>query len=1014
MGLRIQAYLVSALTALSAAYASALGLGEIKLNSALNQPLDAEIKLLQVRDLTEKEIIVGLASQEEFDRLGIDRPHYLADLAFSVDLNTADGAVVKVRSLKPVREPFLDFIVQAQWPSGRLLREYTLLIDLPVFSGEQDAAPVRSAPQARTEAQPVSRPTSPAQEAVAPVSDVASPEPREPTMPGGSGGEEYGPVAPNENLWGIASRSRPDSSVTIQQTMLAIQRANPDAFINENINLLRRGAVLRIPAKEDIQSLTGGDAVRMVAEQNRAWTEQRAPATGRAQLQGSKTEPVTPPEESEPEGRVKLVAPPTAESETPQGLGASEEATTSALETELAVAQEQFDAARRERSELRSRRTAMDDQIDTIEKLLAVSNEELRELELAARQMNEGSLNDTGTAQQTDTAAPAGEMASEPEQATVTSESAQPPAKQETASTPKPPVATAPSGPSLMDTLMDNLLYIVLGLAAIAVAVGAFFYMRHQNSGFDDEDLEELPTDFTRRNLDDAEDADVREDDKTVIAPFKAQQDSDTSDDEFFEQDVEPGLEAETEDVVAECDIHLAYGQFEQAEEKLKKALYREPENNSVRLKLLEVYTAQQDGEKFDQEYARLQVVGSREALERAESLRESIVGIGPFDEGSHDTSEFRKAIAGGAVIAGGVAAAHALADDEDALKSDDETAFEDSFDLDLPETSENEDYTEILELDLDEDEDDDKTVMGFQRSQEEAGLTTVGADEVAEDDTTFDLDLDDEDLTVTAGREDLDSLDSDTDLNPDSVDFDLGEDFDEPVREDRGTLADKVSAESGSEGLILDDEQAFNADSATPFSLGLEETDFTDEETDFTVADTEAERGELDAELPDDFNLEELDSDLDDLAGSFDGDFSDLDDSASDNAMEPLSTSAEDFAELELDDDILAEDEMDLDGAYLAEDADEVSPLETREETLVSRSDVDDFQLPEFDPDEDDDTNLGFLSDSDETATKLDLARAYIDMGDADGAKDILDEILEEGDSDQKKEAETLMTKIG
>src|SRR5690606_755641 len=133
MGLRIQALLVSVFAAFAAVYASALGLGEIKLNSALNQPLDAEIRLLQVRDLNEKEIVVGLASQEAFQRLGIGRPHFLTDLSFSVDLQSASGPVIKVTTLKPIREPFLDFIVQAQWPSGKLLREYTLLIDLPVF-----------------------------------------------------------------------------------------------------------------------------------------------------------------------------------------------------------------------------------------------------------------------------------------------------------------------------------------------------------------------------------------------------------------------------------------------------------------------------------------------------------------------------------------------------------------------------------------------------------------------------------------------------------------------------------------------------------------------------------------------------------------------------------------------------------------------------------------------------------------------------------------------------------------
>src|SRR5690606_18246067 len=118
------------------------------------------IRLLQVRDLNEKEIVVGLASQEEFQRLGIERPHFLTDLSFSVDLQSASGPVIKVTTLKPIREPFLDFIVQAQWPSGKLLREYTLLIDLPVFSGDQPARaatpPARTTPE--TAPAPVRRP----------------------------------------------------------------------------------------------------------------------------------------------------------------------------------------------------------------------------------------------------------------------------------------------------------------------------------------------------------------------------------------------------------------------------------------------------------------------------------------------------------------------------------------------------------------------------------------------------------------------------------------------------------------------------------------------------------------------------------------------------------------------------------------------------------------------------------------------------------------------------------------
>ena len=149
MGLRIRALLVSAATTFCSVGALALGLGEIKLNSALNQPLNAEIQLLQVRELTDEQISIGLASRAEFDRLGVERPQFLTDLVFRVDLNAPGGPVVRITSLKPVREPFLDFVINANWPSGKLLREYTLLVDLPVFTGarQQAVEPAPAAPR---------------------------------------------------------------------------------------------------------------------------------------------------------------------------------------------------------------------------------------------------------------------------------------------------------------------------------------------------------------------------------------------------------------------------------------------------------------------------------------------------------------------------------------------------------------------------------------------------------------------------------------------------------------------------------------------------------------------------------------------------------------------------------------------------------------------------------------------------------------------------------------------------
>ncbi len=1016
MGLRIQALLVSVFTAFAAVYASALGLGEIKLNSALNQPLDAEIRLLQVRDLTEKEIIIGLASQDEFQRLGIERPHYLTDLSFAVDLGASGGPVVKVSTLKPIREPFLDFIVQAQWPSGKLLREYTLLIDLPVFSGDQPAQ-AAAPPPARPAPEPA-RPTAPVRDTVeqrpAPV-DTGRPgttDRARDAAPQADFANEYGPVAPNENLWSIATRSRPDNTVTVQQTMLAIQRLNPQAFINENINLLRRGEVLRLPSKDDIVSLDNREAIQRVAEQNQIWSE-RAEAA-RAQLQGTRTEQPRPEVPVQPEGRVKLTTPTESTSEAAQGSGGSDAAASlEAKENELAIAQEQFDAARRERSEIRSRRAALDAQAETLERLLEVSSEELRMLELAAGQMNEA-----GRAAE-ETVAPTPDVAEAPVAPDTAAQT-----QEDVAELPRTVPPSRPSR-SFVDLLMDNLLYIGGALGLLLVGVAVFLYMRGRDDGFDSDDFDSLPDNFAGMNFDDAEDVDVQEDDKTVVLGADGNGEDDRT--EVMEPEAF-SREAETEDVVAECDIHIAYGQYDQAEEKLTAALEREPRNTAVHLKLLEVYAAQQDGERFDDAYARLRLLDSREALDRAQSLRTTIQGIEPFDDKKHDPAGFSAVLAGSGAALAGAEAARSLSDDDSmADASADDDALD--FDLDLDGSLDDLDAA----LGQDEEEPEDKTVLAF-RDQDTATEETLD----------LDFDLDDLDGLGDLDQSDLEDADAFLqsseieDSGSDGVDFDLDEDFEGSLDsgEDGGTLAEKVSAETGEEGLVLDEDSLADYGADTPLSPGIEETDFLNMDGD-ELDLVGGERDGLDDDLADDFNLDDLDHDLDELAGSFDGDFEDLEATTNEGGMEPLATVAEefsgDFSDLEEPD---SDDESGIDGmdetdeqvvideAVKADERTLPDAIELSDDGLDGYAETDDatpvaggaseFELPDFDPEEDDDTNLGFLSDSDETATKLDLARAYIDMGDADGAKDILDEILEEGDNDQRKEAENLMAKLG
>ena len=118
----------------------ALGLGEIKLNSSLNEPLDAEVQLTSIGELTDIEILVGLGSPRDFKNAGVERLFLLTDLNFSVDLANRAQPVLRITSKKPIREPYLNFLVEVQWPTGRLVREYTLLLDLPVYASERTAA----------------------------------------------------------------------------------------------------------------------------------------------------------------------------------------------------------------------------------------------------------------------------------------------------------------------------------------------------------------------------------------------------------------------------------------------------------------------------------------------------------------------------------------------------------------------------------------------------------------------------------------------------------------------------------------------------------------------------------------------------------------------------------------------------------------------------------------------------------------------------------------------------------
>ena len=224
--------------------ALAIGVGDIVVNSYVNEPLSADIAILDPKDLADSEVIASLASLADFERLGIERHYSLGSLVFETNMRGRESSSVRVRTEEPIREPYLNFLVELKWPEGRVLREYTVFLDL------------RPMPQ-----------FSPAQSRFSQGKPLY---PENGLKPG-----QYR-VAPNDTLSAIARRFREDG-VSINQMMIAIKDANPGKFLRNNINGIRAGVLLDIPSAID-GSLSARDAAKRVVAQLDEW---KRPAASR-------------------------------------------------------------------------------------------------------------------------------------------------------------------------------------------------------------------------------------------------------------------------------------------------------------------------------------------------------------------------------------------------------------------------------------------------------------------------------------------------------------------------------------------------------------------------------------------------------------------------------------------------------------------------------------------------------------------------------------------------------------
>ena len=394
--------LLSLLLGISPGLVFALGLGDMDVDSALNEPFSARIELLSVSSDELDSIIVGLADREAFSRAGIERPFLLSQLKFVLQHSEDGSSYVRIYTQKPILEPFLNFLVEVNWARGRLFREYTVLLDPPLYDPNVSAkksisvapVPAEIAAPVPTEIEKLPEPDSSEprsrQEAVRFDETDSQPEPGEFPLVSYAGGD-YGPAQSSDTLWSIASATRPNNSVSINQMMLALLRTNPDAFLNQNINGLKRGQVLKMPDESELNRLGREKVLAEVRSQHALWADIRGTVTEKvaerpAVSSGAETSAAadaddvgaTVTEIAGSEAELKLVA---ASTDGAGGNQSVAEDTVSGFSEGLALAQESIQALTQENAELKDRIQESEILIEDLKRFISLKDDELNLLE---------------------------------------------------------------------------------------------------------------------------------------------------------------------------------------------------------------------------------------------------------------------------------------------------------------------------------------------------------------------------------------------------------------------------------------------------------------------------------------------------------------------------------------------------------------------------------------------------------------------------------------------------------
>ncbi|NOT85629.1 MAG: hypothetical protein HOP02_12820 [Methylococcaceae bacterium] len=599
-----------AVSLLTSTSVHSLGIGGIKLRSALNQKLNAEIALVTSGGESVGDIKVKLASPAKFDEAGVPWSYFLSKIKFTPVAKDDGSVVVKLTSDEALKEPYLDFLLEVTGASGDLFREFTVLVDPPATYNQPAIQVAPSVAADRGLANNFPAPVNQAESVLQESNAIGMPD----AIDGGySAISEYGPVRKGDTIRNIANRIKPDD-VSNAQMVMAIYQANPHAFSIPNVNALMAGKMLAVPERDVALKLTQRQASAAVRRQRVLWhkgvNDASANDKPKPAVIESKSAPVQPkPADSEvattlePTKQLKLNPPP---EEAMAALAGKDNNKVPAEENTASTDAASTDVAL-EDAGLKQRFDKMEQQLLMMQKML-----ELKDAQLATLQ-NQNKPLPVNVEKVPSVAEP---LAPQPIAEAV---SVNPLAPQSAVET-KPvsevvvkPLATATpvvkAAPVIQKTVVTDVLanpfadyYWLAGGLGGSLLAGALGWMWWRKRKVEQAvDTESMFASASQISLPDVEkEVEVPTNNATgydvaVVGDSAFLSEFTPSEFDAFETD-------QTEiDPLSEADVYLAYGRYQQAEELIRQVIVEHPSRDECKLKLLEIFHTSENKQQFDQ-----------------------------------------------------------------------------------------------------------------------------------------------------------------------------------------------------------------------------------------------------------------------------------------------------------------------------------------------------------------------------------------------------------------------------